>query len=422
MSQASRRMLCLLLALAAFVYICVRALRMTGGIDDGLFYYAARLIFTGRTPYDRNLTIAEWQRDGSPAGVAPYYAYSGFVNPPIIALFHLPTLLSPPVWAHHAVALVSLAALFITVFFLLKRASPKWTPEIRLMFVAYAFLLPAVVRTLAFGQSPLLVCAPLAGALYFLARKRDVPAGLLLGLSLAKFTLTLPFLAYVAYHRNSKATLSALGLFLGLNLLMTLPMGPLKMAHDYRALLTAESQPGRSYDPLSTDPKFGQDNMVSLKRLLVLVLGPNRPLVERTHTVLAVLGILALAWVVRPGGKAETTCPRPLEIAALTLAGMLFFYHRDYDMVVLLFVAYGLIEYGLDRPENRTPLWQATLIIGFVSTYIFSGAGLLKKLYELVRALELPSLWINNGLYLVVLYILTLILLWRDRAVREKIA
>ncbi len=356
---------------------------MDGWRDHGLFYYAPRLIVKGENAYDWDRMKAEWRADGKPTGVDPGTTMSGFVNPPSMALLTLPPSLAPPQFALRAMDAWNLVALAVCILCLTTAAARAWPLEARILFAAYCCWLPAVHSVLLLGQSTLLISACLAAALLALAWQKEVAGGVLIGLALAKFTLSFPFIAVLVYRRNWKAAGVAIATFLFLNIVLALPFGPANTVHAYRTVVTRETRPGSSYDALTSDPRWMPQTLVHAPRLLVLLLGRRRKTVAVANIIICVGIAVALAFGLRRRQSGARRDIDPLEAAALVTAALLLFYHRNYDVAVLILIVYGLIDYGIRKPSLRGVAWKLGLFVSLLLSWIvpaglafvFNGVG-----------------------------------------------
>ena len=388
---------------------------MDGWRDHGLFYYAPRLFLQGRNAYDWDTMKAEWRADGKPLGIDPGTTMSGFVTPPSMALLTLVPSLAPPRAGYRAIDLWNLAALAGCVSFLLVMAGPRWPPEARILFAAFVLTLPDVAGVLLLGQTTLVICACLCVALYLFTRFRNSTAGgAAIGLALAKFTLSIPFLALLAYRRKWRGFFVALLVFVGINVAMSIPGGVGRTLSTFRTVASRENRAGTSYDPISSNPTYMPNTLIHGKRLLYLLLGERRGLIEALNLAMSIGVAAIMAWVMRPGRKGAPVVEEPLEIALLVIAGLLLFYHRTYDLAALILVGYALIDEGLRGPDRRPATWLAMVAVFLVITH---SATLVYGLSRwLPRGANLPALlcW-TNCLLLVALFILCAFHLHRQR-------
>ena len=348
----------------ALILMLCRFAWLKGGTDNGLFYYAARAILSGHNPYDRQWVFQEWIRDGSPRTLDPH-SFSGYINPPSLAVFYVPVLLFKLKFAYYAiVALNLIAALGLAIA--LPKSSKSFTKTHVFLFAGLVLLLPAIFEIIQYGQSSLISFALLAGGLLSFSRSKQIMCGALLGLSLSKFTLTLPFILYLAACRQWKAFTVAVITFTVLNLFLILPAGVPQTLTSYKALLSVESGENASYDPMTKVYRYRPDLIINAKRASVLIVGRDRLRVSVLNWILSGFIIGGLVYLRASKKHVGEAFSHPLETPLLMLAGLLLFYHRHYDLAGTLFVIFGLADYGLKHPERRSTLWKIAISISLL--------------------------------------------------------
>jgi hypothetical protein len=359
-------LLCAAIALAADVA------KMDGWRDHGLFYYAPRQFLHGRNAYDWEAMKAAWRADGKPAGIDPGATISGFVTPPSMALLTLPPALAPPQFGFRAIELWNLAALAACLLFLTADAASRWPLEARLLFAAFVLTLPIIASVLLLGQSTLIICACLCAAIYFLRRASDnrftAAAGVAVGLALAKFTLSAPFLGLLAYRRKWLALTACAVTFLLANIAMALPGGVIQPFAQFRAAISRESGPGTPFDAITSNRDYMPNSIIHVKRLLYLALGDRRSLIERVNLGLSILMAAAMGWAMRTRAGRPQSMLEPLEIVLLTVAGLVLFYHRTYDLAALMIAGYALVDEGMRGADRRTPVWWVLVALLLIAT------------------------------------------------------
>lgn len=234
------------------------------------------------------------------------------------------------------------------------RALAPNTPAVWLLLAS-----PGLYWLLRFGQTGVLAAALLGGALYFLAQRRPVRAGVLIGLLTFKpqLGLLLPF-ALVAgkqWRAFAAATLTALAVAGA----CTLAFGPDVWLRFFKAVGVAMAWQARGALPNS--------QMVSLYApLRVLGLADRPALVLQVLLALAVLAVVLWAWR-RLGAS--------LLSGALLAAGSLLVspHVLGYDLVVLAPAIAILATDGLERGwlpgerESYILLWFWPLITGVIA-------------------------------------------------------
>lgn len=364
-SLASRLRLaaCWLVLLWSVISLLAGVVRNDGWRDHGLFYYGPRMLIRGKNVYDWGEMKRMWASDGRPTGIDPGTTMSGYVMPPAAALLTLAPSLAPPRYGFRAVDVWNLLGLAFSVFFLTRALAIRWSAELRLLVAAFVISLPDVAGVLLLGQTTLVVCACLSLALAVMRSRRAAAVavgGAATGIALCKFTLALPFLVFYLYTRRFRTAGVALAVFLGANALFALPSGLTRTYHEYRAVMIRENRPGSSYDPVSSNPTYMPDTLVHTKRFLYLALGEQRRVIDLLTAASGLAVVCATAWLFRKVGKSE---PPPMVWLILTAAALLLFYHRTYDLAVLMIAVYALVEEGRASRALTSPIWIAMAVV-----------------------------------------------------------
>ena len=353
-----------LFATGATILMLCRFAWLKGGTDNGLFYYAARAILSGHNVYDREWVFQEWILDGSPKSLDPH-SFSGYINPPCLAVFYIPALLLKPKFAYYAIVAINfLAALCVAIA--LPKSSKQFTKSQVYLFAVFVLLTPSVFEIIQYGQSSLISFALIAIGLLSLSRTKQIAGGILFGLALSKFTLAIPFILYFALCRRWRAFIAAVVAFTVLNLILILPAGVPQTLKSYKALLSVESGENTSYDPMTKVYRYRPDLIIDAKRASVLIVGNNRSRATFLNWILSALiagGVIYLRVTKKFKGEPFS---HPLETPLLMIAALLLFYHRHYDLAGTLFAVFGLAEYGLKQPERRTTLWKSSVFIALL--------------------------------------------------------
>jgi hypothetical protein len=271
----------------------------------------------------------------------------------------------------HAVVfwlLINLIVLLITIYLANKLIITSENAR-SLIYVAAFFLTWAPVRvTFRLGQNSLVITALILGAL--LARQKDkkIAGGLLLGLSLVKYSLSLPFFLYLLWKREWKMILSSVALTGTLTGVYAwhLEISPLKAITDSLSLVR-EVQ-------LSASGYIGTTEI----RLLMLDLaGGNDLAASFLTTSLIIAGLLAIALAFVRNPKDE-----PLHFALLSLFALWTSYHRVYDSVLCIVPAALLIDYRL---RKRFPKLSFFWLCG-LGLLVVSIPGLLTERLKISEA------------------------------------
>jgi len=347
----------------AVVLVALRAVLGAGGGDLWSFWAAGRALDRGLDPY--NLHVLLLTPTPSDVGRAP------FLSPPFLAeamrlLGLLPFRLAYAVWA--AVSLlcgVAAAAALLHVARIPSTAANLCCAAV--VGVLYAPLM----RTIALGQTDLLVVACLAGSWWLRMRARPFTAGLLACGSLVDPHLAAAFLLYYGYlgvFRRQRHLLG--GVLVGLAATVACSaMHPAYAVEWLRVVL-----------PRAQTDVLGMANQVTTLRLLRAVL-PQAPALA-----VALAGILdagALALACTTWSRQSEAWDRGMAVAAaLALLTASFAYLPDY---LLLFLA-APAAVNLWRGRAQWRPW-APLVLGCLGvTYAAIDAMLLTT----ARSVALP--------------------------------
>jgi hypothetical protein len=409
--------------LALIVLFSARRVWKTDPSPDGaVVYYNARVALRGQNPYDGRNEIRDWAAHGAPAAFLP-----GHDNLPICAYPPSFSLLIAPVAAlpwHtgiRCVVLLNYLAGFGCLFFLLRLAKGRWSAEAMLLFAIFFFANRHLRSEIYVNQTTLLVCLPMLAGIYAFRLRREVPAGILIGLSLAKFTLTFPVLALLAYRREWKTTAAAIATFAVLNGAMAMSWGGLtRLPSDYRSAVSASTAPGAAND-VGT---LKYSDMISANHLVFVLFG-SKQRAEAGKAALALVAACSLAVLLALRSRPEQERPfeDPLEIALLMAASLTLFYHRSYDLAALPIVLFGLVDFRF-RHKGAMPIaWKigfaALILLGFFVARD-GGLALLDTGHEILRTFSL------NAVLLLILFFSILRLLWemrrRDGSVQAELS
>ena len=378
-----------LVFLSSVLYVGVRSVRQGPGNDASVFYFATTLLFRGQNPYDQALMRTEWEATRQEGNTRP--APSPFANPPSFVLLVAPIVLFSHAIALHVFSVLNFSCLLVSVYFLDLMIRRKASPATRLVLATWSVMLPPTMKLLAYGQSALLVCAPLIVALYLLRRKSEIWAGFWLALSLAKFTISLPFLAVLILRRRWKAAGTALAVFLGANLALAIPVGVGNIVGSYRDTIASLDGVGGMNDPFS-ELATETHNIVSAKNFFVLILGKDRAAVQVALLLFTLtFGLLFVYLVLQRRKTAVAALEDPLEIALTTMTAMALAYHRVYDLAALMLVIYALAEYRLDNPAADSTGWKAAMATLFCLSFFVVGTRWSLPFDFVLAKLHLPS-------------------------------
>lgn len=128
--------------------------------DFSGYYFGPKLALTNKNPY---------------LGGKDFF--TPFVYPPFVLLFFLPFTLSSFISAEKIWTILSLACLISTILLLLKMYNQKIFSVTGLFLTFLVFIAFPVKFTLGMGQINIVVLFFLTLSIFFLDRKKDIPAG-----------------------------------------------------------------------------------------------------------------------------------------------------------------------------------------------------------------------------------------------------
>lgn len=410
-----RTIIAALFVLGVVCYVGFRVSKFWCGSDGISLYYGSRAILTGHNPYSDNSLNLVWQESHAPLEMQPGPPARQFIYPPLLAVL-IPTGLLDWHIGMPAITWLSYGAGMLSAGLLASIGGKEWRGWQRGLLFSAILLLPALMRVLYFGQSTLIICACLAGALFAHSRGREILCGVLLAFALTKFTLTLPFILLFLYRREAKPVLIAFAVFATLNLLLFAPIGLAPALHDYAAQIKATSVAGGPNDPLAIHFD-SQIAMIHLPELLRLLFGPNRVLIKVLTPLFGLTALLIAIWVTRAGARKEKAFANPLEIAVAMITALFLFYHRYYDLAALMFVGYGLLTYRLRFPDRQRIAWNMTFALFLTLGYLTSGTGISHPIDVVLKHLHLLTVEYYNPLLVALLFLACCYLLHRDRQI-----
>lgn len=200
----------------------------------------------------------------------------------------------------------------------------------------------AISTTLGVGQYGVVVVGCLSGALLALSRGANVTAGVLLGIALAKPTLSGPFALVLLIGGYWRATLSAAAYLCGASLITWAVVGEQPL-HMLRQLATL----GRV---------IAGDGDISFPQLLITsgYAPPTAGAVGMVATLLPAIALMLIA-------KRQSVVSM---FAVAAVAARLWTYHRAYDDLIIVFLLLALVVEGEHRRNWRHPLSVFFLLVG----------------------------------------------------------
>ena len=340
-------------ALASLIYSLVTAPQ--GGFDLNLFQRSAREFVDG------SYSIG--------AGALPLY-------PPFAAPLFAPLALLPFRLLVVAWLCVNVAAVFLTLRFAINLYGVAWPKKVWLLLSAFVLAWAPFRVTLRLGQLSLIVTALLLGALLARQNKRRLLSGVLLGLSLWKYSLTLPFLLYFILKKEWKLVGAALMMPLILTEVFAVRMGIslIDALRDYvEVILHGQAAGGENW--------LGTTGTTEIKLLLSSLTHGNETLAFTFTIALIILALAVMIVVFSKTPQSELS-----HFAVLALFALWWSYHRVYDSVICVLPAALLIDFIVREVRLRFSWFW----LGALGLLIISLPGLLTERFHL-NATELSG-------------------------------
>ncbi len=366
----------------------------TGAVDFHSYWYAGHFMLKGQDPY---LAALEQRRA---SGTFHYLDGGTVTDPPSQFPGYFPANTAPMVLLTTPLALFTFPAAFrlwtalnvlMTVLIALALARLLAIPALSWRTLGLWLLLVALIGTrevLEFGQTALIVLAAMLGALA-LTRRWPIAAGLLLGLALSKYSLSLPAAVLLLLYRHwlTTAVAAVVQIAGALAIAVLARTPPLTMIYSY--LQTARlhaNLPGYNFTALLLKP-LGAAGAAPVVLLSLIVLG-------------------ALVWWLRGGGLGAgwnggiSTTALAL-LAVLLIWDLQAVYHRRYDHVALIVLAALMLRVWDGAPPlPAAGRWGALAVFALLAgmwilpVYAATGEALYEALYELslLAALALPMI------------------------------
>jgi Glycosyltransferase family 87 len=264
----------------------------------------------------RTWTSGIYQVGEGPAGEYPPFT---------IVLF---SLFSPMAFEHLRVLWLALNTLvgFTIPFLAVRWLGERWPIKTRFYLFAFFFCWAPFRVTLRNGQVSLIVTALVIVALLMEQRKKESLAGLLLGLSLCKYSMTYPFVLYFLWKRQWRILGGAMVIPVALTLVFLLRLH--KTFSDFVVEYT------RSI--LKTHFAFHSpySGSTEIKHLILGFTGGDESLAAWLASGLVVIALISMGLLFR-----KTPDFQPMHFAVLSLFALWSVYHRTYDSVLCVIPA-----------------------------------------------------------------------------------
>lgn len=273
----------------------------------------------------------EWADGIFEIGAGVVGVYTPFLLPMLFPIAFVPFDILAVLWLA-----LNIGSAVLSLHFVDKLWGERWPRKARFALAAF-FIASAPFRvTLRNGQISLIVMAMLLGALLARKKNKNFLAGALLGLSLCKYTLTLPFFLYFGCKREWKLVSAA----------VLVPMA-LTEVFAWRLGLSLLQVIGR-YFSLASQILFsglpGRTGTTEIKLLFLDLSGGNEWFAAIVTLVLSTTALVCMAIVFYRKPRWEMA-----HLAALALFSLWSVYHRTYDSVFCLLPAALLVDFAIRR-------------------------------------------------------------------------
>lgn len=321
------------------------------GLDFYQFWYGGHFFWQGQEPYT---SIQHSEQPDLKEPDAPTYFIDGHsrgddpklhrrwpvrIVPGAAPLFLLMAPLSLFSWVNAAVvwSIINVALGFILVWLLLKLSGSRLASVEGTLLLGMFFSTIAFRQTLELGQTSLIVTASMFAAL-LLGSRHPIIAGILLAISISKYTVGFPLLIYFMYRRWLRGIASCIVThLLGILVLATVGrVSPLQVVQAYASssVLVLQQTTGYSIHLLA----------MGWGLLAYLLIG---------------VGTAAVGWALVVWHRRSTPPVRQDGLSALTLLGigsfwsLLSLYHGRHDMVAaFVFIAVVVLRVGNYRAQT----------------------------------------------------------------------
>lgn len=305
------------------------------GLDFAWMYPAGQCWRQGINPYDGanyKAAIRQYTPLALGSGLSDNETTAGLIYPPnSLPIFGVLSLLT---WNQALLlwCIVQLLSAYAIIILSVACIAPHWRAESKLLFIgllAQSRLIPFVVYE---AQTTFLVFACILLMVWLMMRRKPHLAGAALGFSFLKFTFPLPMIAFYAMRRQPKPIVTGLAIFALLTIAGLAPIGGIHALSAYKQAVHNWFMPGHANDtsPSNLEHRYDIDNV---DLVLYNTFGNHAGLVSLLHFLLLV-GVAVC--IVRAGaGRVSDPKAMWLTFAAYTLFFHLFFYHRNYDAVIV---------------------------------------------------------------------------------------
>jgi len=276
-------------------------------------------------PESSHSAVADPELGIPSSGYAPWCYFTG-------AAFLWPSNWS---WVRYVYGIISIASLVIIAIWAYRLGVP-YGREVGWLFSSATLAMGSVSDALGSGQYGIIVLACLMLALWFDERGHQILCGLMLGISLLKPTMSLPFLVCF-FMKGRWLSLAIAIIYTGVGCLVTWWLtgtDPLTMLNQMQAFSLQQWDFVGSQDLFTVLSPLGIDRGILMKTIAVGILIPAC--------------VLMFLW-------RRSSMLNQFMLAAL--AGRLFTYHRNYDNVILAFLLLSLAIVVFQRWDKHAFAW-----------------------------------------------------------------
>ena len=356
-----------ILCFVAFLVIALRSFFVGRYPDFSVYYYGSQAFYLGANPY-----------------IQATNSFSNFVYPPFVLLFFLPFLLLSYTSAGIVFLVFSFLSLFIGVYLFLQ-AIRRFTWSGYFMMLALCLLAFPVKFTFGMGQINLVVFFLLSMTVFFLQKKRQVVAGVFLGLSLALKLFPILLLPYFLITGKIRIVCVALGFFLLLYGVTFFVVGA-----DFHTLFLSSVVPGigssyqSDYYNQSLTGFFARlllqagvggivKNLLATSLILLTFVVIKRSTMKNLNEIVALTSVVTLSLIVNPFSWQH-------HFVWLILPFIVAYYAftKKTDKVLLV-IAYILVVWNFSAPETVPVLVRSHVLFGTILLWLLQMRFLFKK-------------------------------------------
>jgi hypothetical protein len=386
-SKCILRLICGAIALGAILAVFflrgpLRALHGKGG-DFSMPYVAGIQYNQKLNPYASADFLAVWHAAGAPAALSVDSSLQRPVYPPSTLLLMAP--LSRLSWTHALLTYTILCVVLLgpLLYFLAELIGDNWRSWRRWGFVAYGLALAPIHTAIALGNLSILAFIVCMYSLLLAQKKRDIPAGILLGIALClKPTSGILILLYMLFSKRWRVLCAG-----GVVTVLITAAAMIRMS----SIAPAWRSDYRQNVAYLTGPQGG-GNFASPSTLRFDLLNLQVPIFGIVHSkgsadllTYLLVGALGMVWLTLLIRKRDVLDYWEAS-GALILLGLLPIYQRNYNACFVLVALLWAFQ------NIRLPI--AKWILAVSAIFLLPGEALLRDLYgHIPSAVSQSMLW-----------------------------